>query len=603
MSAAHPVLGALPRRPPLGPSGGARPGWRPQTRFPPVSAAYSLWRSLQWALVGGALALALGWDRIRGQAGTSSDAVRLREAFERIGGTAIKIGQQLAIRVDLLPFEVCDELARLTDRVPPFPVDHAIASVEAAVGGPLAGVFAAFDPTPVGSASLACVYKARLHSGEVVAVKVQRPMVARQFAADLQTFARFTRLAELLTLVRPGLFAHLRTEVVEMFSEELDFRLEARYQAVYRKYARRDRLSWLTCPRLYPQWTTSTVLVSEFVGGISCADVVTAVETRDLAALARLEAMDIDPVICARRIYWLSAWSRFEAPFFHADPHPANILILPGSRVCMLDFGACGHTSGQTVVLQVELIRRILADDVSGMTETTLALFSPLPHIDLAEVKQITHRHLMRYQRALRDPNAPWHARTTAGLWLYMMEVTQERNIPANLDTLRMVRATLLYDTVAFRLDPALDVEQAGVYLRDAERRIGRRIRRRATSPRPEAGAEAVVRHVERVRSTLSLLTDTRVRLSFAVVELQQLSSLGALIVARGVRALRALAFLSAVGALALQLPQEGWWPVAAPSLTPGDLARLLLWAASLWIGWQGWTLRHRLSDIQGAET
>jgi ubiquinone biosynthesis protein len=117
----------------------------------------------------------------------------LRQTFANIGGTFIKFGQQMAIRVDLLPYAYCEELTKLLDRVEPFPSAQAITAVERVTGKPLAETFRTFDPAPIGSASVACVYQAILLNGDKVAVKVRRPHIGELFEADFWYWAGYSK--------------------------------------------------------------------------------------------------------------------------------------------------------------------------------------------------------------------------------------------------------------------------------------------------------------------------------------------------------------------------------------------------------------------------
>src|SRR4051794_2734006 len=126
------------------------------------------------------------WDYVRGRSSIQRRAVRLREVFEDTGASFAKLGQQLSLRADLLPYAYCAELSKMLDRVKPFPSEQAIEVVERSLGRRLNEVFESFDPDPIGSASLACVYQAKLKTGERVAVKVRRPGIGPLLAADLR---------------------------------------------------------------------------------------------------------------------------------------------------------------------------------------------------------------------------------------------------------------------------------------------------------------------------------------------------------------------------------------------------------------------------------
>jgi ubiquinone biosynthesis protein len=183
-------------------------------------------------------------------------AVRLRQVIEQAGGTLVKIGQQLSIRLDMLPTRYCQELAQMLDSVPPFPTEEAIATIERTTGKKLAEIFAVFDPQPIGSASIACVYQAVLReNGMKVAVKVQRPNVRQRFEADFRVLDWMIKLAELLTFLRPGFGDNIRSEFRNVFASELDFRREARLQELFAYYAAKSGKDFFTAPSIYSQYT------------------------------------------------------------------------------------------------------------------------------------------------------------------------------------------------------------------------------------------------------------------------------------------------------------------------------------------------------------
>src|SRR5687768_1202191 len=169
-----------------------------------ISSGRSLRRLLTWLWV--ILRIWLGdfFDKVLRKDSPARSAVRFRKALERAGGTFVKLGQQLAMRVDLLPWDYCVELSKMLDRMAPFPVEEALQEVERTLKRPWQDVFAVFDPAPVGSASLACVYQAILKDGAKVVVKVRRPGIRELFVADLQVLDWLSRMAEFLTIIRPG---------------------------------------------------------------------------------------------------------------------------------------------------------------------------------------------------------------------------------------------------------------------------------------------------------------------------------------------------------------------------------------------------------------
>jgi ubiquinone biosynthesis protein len=403
-------------------------------------------------------------------------AVRLRRTMERMGGTFVKLGQQMSIRADLLPTAYCAELGKLLDHMAPFPPSVAVAAVERATGRPLAEIFAAFDPEPIGAASIACVYQAVLASGKKVAVKVRRPGIAATFAADCRALSWIFAAAESLALVRPGLLRNFLAGMQSMFLEELDFRKEARYTEIFRRQARRSRLKGITAPRVYFDLSNDEVLVTELVSGVWLGELLWAVETGDEEALAYVASLGIEPRKVARRLFRASLFGIFDNMVFHADPHPSNVVVRRGGEVVLIDFGSCGaYTESQR-----RIVRQFHAcqakDDVGGMVQCALALLEPLPPVDLDALRLDTEEIFAQSLYALKSRNSDWWERTSAGIWLGFLRIARKYQVSVNLTTLRVIRSTLLYDTLAARLWGDLDIYKE---YRRHRRGLARRARRR----------------------------------------------------------------------------------------------------------------------------
>ncbi|HEY0097651.1 MAG TPA: AarF/UbiB family protein, partial [Pyrinomonadaceae bacterium] len=170
------------------------------------------------------------------------DAKRFRRLLVNRGGVMIKVGQQLSQRPDVLPPVYCDELRTLLDDLP-IKIDKkdVILAIRRQTGMAVDEAFADFNFDPVGSASVSCVYRAVLHEGDVVAVKIRRPNILKEFTADLDAINWLFFFLEFLTVWRPGTTKHIRYELRDLLLEELDFRREARYQELFRRYHRRRK--------------------------------------------------------------------------------------------------------------------------------------------------------------------------------------------------------------------------------------------------------------------------------------------------------------------------------------------------------------------------
>lgn len=417
-------------------------------------------------------------DRLLGRDSDERRARRLRRIIEKMGGTAVKLGQQMSMRIDLMPYIYGVELSMMLDQMEPFPTEQAIKLVERQLKRPLGEVFESFDPEPVGSASVACVYQAILKTGEKVAVKVRRPGIGELFVADCQALAWVFWLLESLTLIHPGLAHNFLFEFRTMLIEELDFVKEARHTDLFRRRVERD-LSHVTAPRVYFDLSGSDVLVIEFVSGVWVKELIAAVEGNNTEALEVLGALDIDPKVVAKRLVRTNQYGIFENLLFHADPHPSNVLVRPGNELVFIDFGSTGAYTTSERHNWRQLAYYQSQEDVGRMAQAALAIIEPLPPIDIDEFTKRLETIFWEDLYAFKSKHYLWYERTSARIWISFLELAREYNVSMNLNTLRMIRSTLLYETVAARIYPKINAwREHRKYNRSAGRRARRRVRR-----------------------------------------------------------------------------------------------------------------------------
>ncbi|NCN88680.1 MAG: ubiquinone biosynthesis regulatory protein kinase UbiB [Gallionella sp.] len=256
-------------------------------------------------------------------------AVRLRLALETLGPIFVKFGQLLSTRRDLVPLDIADELARLQDRVPPFPSAQALSILEQTYGKPLCEVFAEFDETPIASASVAQVHFARLPDGREVAVKILRPGIASTIAHDVALLQVCAGLIELGwedgKRLKPGAVV---AEFEKYLHDELDLMREASNASQLRRNFADARL--LLVPEVYWDWCSGQVMVMQRMHGIP------------VSPTAALRAAGIDLSKLASDGVEIFYTQVFRDGFFHADMHPGNILVAADGRYVALDFGIMG---------------------------------------------------------------------------------------------------------------------------------------------------------------------------------------------------------------------------------------------------------------------
>ncbi len=260
-------------------------------------------------------------------------AQRLREALETLGPIYVKFGQVLSTRRDLVPLDIADELAKLQDRVPPFPSDLAIAEIEKGLGRGIEAVFATFEREPVASASIAQVHLARLHDGREVAVKVLRPRVEEEIAKDVALLATAADFVERLW---PDGRRLKPREVVAEFARHLEDELNLMHEAANASQLRRnfERSALLLVPEVHWDLCSERVMVMQRMHGTPVSQVET------------LRAKGVDIPALARAGVEIFFTQVFRDGFFHADMHPGNILVTTegeaSGRYVALDFGIMG---------------------------------------------------------------------------------------------------------------------------------------------------------------------------------------------------------------------------------------------------------------------
>ncbi len=432
------------------------PGVKIEREVIKVSRLMIFGRLLVWATSFFFLALEMLGDRLRGRATKRSDAVRLRRTLERLGPSAIKIGQQLGVRADLVPKEISDELLALLDSVPPFPSAQARAMIEKELGKPINELFSHFDDTPLGSASIACAYKATLMSGDVVAVKVRRPGVEKILAADLDAIKYVCDKLEAIGFISRGKTRPVLREFRQMLLDELNFLVEARQTALFRVEAKKNN-RYVSAPRVYGAYSTNKILVTEFITGVFLRVVIEAVQNGDQAFLRDLAANGIDLEKVSRRMVNIFYWQLFEAPFFHADPHPSNVILQPGNKIVMIDLGATGTITQKYRSDLLRFVNSFSKDDLDGMVRNMIASLEPLPPLDMEEYTAEMMHAMREFLFTAKSKSATWQERCSGRAMTAMTELSRRYKIPMRADVLRYFRASFQFDSIVYRLNPKLD--------------------------------------------------------------------------------------------------------------------------------------------------
>jgi ubiquinone biosynthesis protein len=366
-------------------------------------------------------------------------AQRLRLVFEDLGPTFVKLGQLLSTRPDLLPESYITELTRLRDDVRPFPYEQVEQILVEEFGRPVSEVFASVDPIPVASASISQVHRAVLPDGRTAALKVRRPDIVKLVQADLDIIRNLAQLMQrrlpMLAPYRPIAVAH---EFERTLKRELDFSAERRtMQRCHVQFAN-DPTAHI--PLVFEEFSSQRVIAMEFIQGVSIDD------------LAGIRALGAEPAAVAVTGARILLKQIFELGFFHADPHPGNLRVLPGGVIAPLDYGMFGSLDGKTRERIADLLIGLISQDTDRVLRALEALDvrgeSPDPkayHRDLSEL-------VASYSELTLD---------TIELGPLLRELigfvrSHHLHLPPAL--ILLVRALVTIEGVGRRLDPHFDI-------------------------------------------------------------------------------------------------------------------------------------------------
>jgi len=290
-----------------------------------------------------------------------SRAERVRMVMEELGPTFIKLGQILSTRPDLIPVEFIQELSKLQDNVPSFPYPEARQIIESEIGRPLEDIFQHFENTPLAAASIGQVHRAQLKDGEEVVVKVQRPGIRKIIEVDLEIMLH---LASLMERHLEELQVHHPVRIVQEFArtleKEIDYTIETSHIERFARQSMDDPTVYV--PKVFRDTTTERILTMEYIDGIKASEI------------DRIERAGLDRKIITARGADLILRQIFDYGFFHADPHPGNIFVLPDNVICYIDFGMMGSIDRQTREDFADLIHTVVHHDESRATQMLLKL-------------------------------------------------------------------------------------------------------------------------------------------------------------------------------------------------------------------------------------
>ncbi len=365
-------------------------------------------------------------------------ARRLRMVCEDLGPTFVKLGQLLSTRPDLVPEPYTTELAALRDDVRPFPYAEAEAILTEEYKRPPSEIFAEIDPVPVASASISQVHRVRLTDGRDVALKIRRPGIEKIVQADLDILKNLAQLAErrlpFLQAYSPVVLAR---EFERTLKRELDFNIERRTIGRCRAQFADDPTAHI--PYVLPEYSSARVIAMEYISGVGVTD------------LDGLKRMGVVPAEIAVRGVRILLTQIFEFGFFHADPHPGNLRVLPGGVVAPLDYGMFGQLDARTRERIADLLSGLLAEDTDRVLRALDALEIRGNSVD-PSLRRDASELISSYSELTLD---------TIDLGVLLHELisfirTHQLHIPPDL--VLLIRSLVTIESVGRTLDPHFDI-------------------------------------------------------------------------------------------------------------------------------------------------
>ncbi|MGE3465955.1 MAG: ABC1 kinase family protein [Pyrinomonadaceae bacterium] len=322
-----------------------------------------------------------------------AQALWLKEKLIKLGPTFIKIGQSMGTRADLLPLPFVKELGTLVDQVPPFPNDVAFSIIEKELGKKINEVYSEFELEPVAAASLGQVYRARLHTGEEVAVKVQRPNLESTIKGDIVILKKVAGFAERFPQLNENAdWTGMLREFDVTIHEEMDYAAEGRNAERFRESFK--NWSNIHVPTIYWQASTSKLLTMDFIHGT---------KVTDLEEQAR---RNIDPAKVNRLLIKTYLKQLLEDGFFHADPHPGNLLVMPDGRLAFFDFGMVGRITPELQAKMIDAFFHVVSKDPAGIAQDLIDLDFLKPGTSHSSIKPVVERMFeFHFNLKLKDVN------------------------------------------------------------------------------------------------------------------------------------------------------------------------------------------------------
>lgn len=365
--------------------------------------------------------------------------VQARELLESLGPTYVKFGQVLSTRPDLVGDDFALELSKLQDSTKPFPYSQAIAILKKELGRKRYAMFSRIERSPEAAASIGQVHRAVLRDGTEVVVKIQRPGIEEQVADDISLMRHFaSRLESSFSDVKDYELPMIIDEFERSITKELDYGQEAKNIGVFSEFFAGDE--GIRIPRAYPKLSTRHVIVMERMKGTKLLDVVASRSSRFDRKLIAMRGADA----FFRQVY--------SNGFFHADPHPGNILVLKNNVVCFLDFGMVGHITRPMLDSLMSIFICLVNGDPESLVTHVERMGMLRPDTDIQRLRADAQDLMDRYYGLTIG------AMDFSAILKDFVAVLRRHRLRVPREYVMVMRAVITLEGSASRLDPDFDI-------------------------------------------------------------------------------------------------------------------------------------------------
>ncbi|MCD5406834.1 MAG: AarF/ABC1/UbiB kinase family protein [Desulfotomaculum sp.] len=360
---------------------------------------------------------------------------RIRLILEELGPTFIKLGQIMSNRPDLLPQKLLDELEKLQDTVRSFSEEDAQKLIEKELGQPIATLFKKFTNTPLASASIAQVHRAVLTTGEKVVIKVQRPTIEQTIAVDLEIMLYIAGLIK-KHIPETSIFnlEGIVKEFERTIKKEIDFTIEAVYLERFSSNLQND--STVYVPKIHKKYSTKKIITMEFIDGIKISDT------------SSLLKSGANPKLIAARGAQLILKQTLEDGFFHADPHPGNLLVMNNNVICFLDFGMMGVLLPKHRKYIGDMIIGILDKDAAKIIKVLMQLS---PHQQVENIEELEY---LLFELIDQYAHLPLKNINMGKLLANILKIIINHNLEMPPNIYLLLKSLVTIEGVARKLDP-----------------------------------------------------------------------------------------------------------------------------------------------------